>query len=122
MYVRQALGPGNGGVCLDVACGTGLRAQAVRDAGWSPVGFDISADQLRLARHRLGGVARADACFLPVRDDSVTVALGAYFHTDVEDFASVLAELVGRERRAGRRREPGSGQARAQVVHDIIGT
>ena len=102
VYVRQALGPGDGGVCLDVACGTGLRAHAVRDAGWSPVGFDISADQLRLARHRLGGVARADACFLPVRDESVTVALGAYFHTDVEDFASVVADIAHCLRPGGR--------------------
>jgi SAM-dependent methyltransferase len=102
MYVRQALGPGDGGVCLDVACGTGLRAQAVRDAGWSPVGFDISADQLRVARHRLGGVARADARFLPVRDESVTVALGAYFHTDVEDFASVVVDIARCLRPRGR--------------------
>ena len=66
--MRQTLGPGNGGVCLDVACGTGLRAPAVRDAGWSPVGFDISADQLRLARHRLAGVgARRRLLFAGVR-------------------------------------------------------
>jgi SAM-dependent methyltransferase len=102
VYVRQAIGPGDGGVCLDVACGTGLRAQPVRDAGWSPVGFDISTDQLRLARNRLGGVALADARFLPVRDESVAVALGAYFHTDVEDFASVVADIARCLRRGGR--------------------
>jgi hypothetical protein len=29
LYVRQALGPGDAGVCLDVACGTGLRTRTV---------------------------------------------------------------------------------------------
>ena len=57
-------------------------------------GFDISADQLRFARRRLGAVVRADACFLPVRDASVPVVVGMFFHTDLEDFAAVTRQVT----------------------------
>src|SRR5258708_11237064 len=70
-FVQQALGTGHGQVCIDLACGTGLCARPIADAGYRAVGFDISADQLRFARRRLDAVARADACLLPVQDESV---------------------------------------------------
>jgi hypothetical protein len=83
--------------------------------------------KLRLARHRLVGVARADACLLPVRDESVAVALGAYFHADVEDFASVVADIarclrpghktsVEKSRRRTAAVEPSRANARLQIV------
>jgi ubiquinone/menaquinone biosynthesis C-methylase UbiE len=62
-YLRQCLGAGDGEICLDVACGTGLYGRAIADAGYRAVGFDISADQLRFARRRLVAVVRADARF-----------------------------------------------------------
>jgi SAM-dependent methyltransferase len=45
---------------------------------------------------------RADARFLPVRDASVTVATGMFFHTDVEDFAAVVHEVSRCLRPGGR--------------------
>jgi SAM-dependent methyltransferase len=31
------------GTCLEIGCGTGMRAGRVRDLGWTPVGVDLSA-------------------------------------------------------------------------------
>jgi SAM-dependent methyltransferase len=101
-FLRQALGTGHGQVCIDLACGTGLCAQPIADAGYRGVGFDISADQLRFARRRLGAVARADACLLPVRDESVSVVVGMFFHTDLEDFAAAARQVARCLRRPGR--------------------
>jgi SAM-dependent methyltransferase len=83
-FLREALGTGHGQVCVDLACGTGLWAQPIAAAGYRAAGFDISADQLRFARRRLGSVARADACSLPVRAAAVPVVVGMFFHTDRE--------------------------------------
>ncbi|MEU8046174.1 methyltransferase domain-containing protein [Micromonospora echinofusca] len=78
------LGPGSGR-CLDLCCGTGLQAAELRRLGWAPVGLDLSAGQLRHARPRLP-VARADAAALPV---ACVLA-----HTDVPDYAAVVAEVA----------------------------
>ncbi|HEX3925070.1 MAG TPA: class I SAM-dependent methyltransferase [Streptosporangiaceae bacterium] len=59
------LGPGTGQVCLDVACGTGRYLPAIAAAGYRPLGLDLSADQLRVARGNGHGLARADARALP---------------------------------------------------------
>ena len=101
-FLQQALGTGNGHVCIDLACGTGLCAQAIADAGYRAVGFDISADQLRFARRRLTAVARADARLLPVQDESVSVMVGMFFHTDLEDFAAVARQVARCLRPQGR--------------------
>ena len=101
-FLQQALGTGHGQVCIDLACGTGLSAQAIADAGYRAVGFDVSADQLRFARRRLDAVARADACLLPVQDQSVPVVVGMFFHTDLEDFAAVSRQVARCLRPQGR--------------------
>jgi SAM-dependent methyltransferase len=101
-FLQEALGSGNGQVCIDLACGTGLCAQPIADAGYLSAGFDISADQLRFARRRLGAVARADACLLPVLDESVPVVAGMFFHTDLEDFAAVDRQVARCLRPGGR--------------------
>jgi SAM-dependent methyltransferase len=85
-----------------VACGTGRYARVLTEAGYRAVGFDLSADQLRFARPRLSAAVRADARFLPVRDASVAVATGMFFHTDVEDFAAVVDEVARCLRPGGR--------------------
>jgi SAM-dependent methyltransferase len=101
-FLRQSLGAGNGEICVDVACGTGLHGQAIAAAGYRAVGVDISADQLRFARGRLTAAVQADACCLPMPDRSVAVAVGMFFHTDVEDFAAVLSEVARILQPAGR--------------------
>jgi SAM-dependent methyltransferase len=101
-FLRQALGTGHGQACIDLACGTGLCAQPIADAGYRALGLDISADQLRFARRRLGVVVRADACLLPVRDESVPVVVGMFFHTDVEDFTAVGRQVARCLRPRGR--------------------
>jgi ubiquinone/menaquinone biosynthesis C-methylase UbiE len=101
-FLTECLGAGRGEICLDVACGTGRYGPVLAGAGYRTVGFDISADQLRYAQPRLGAVVRADARSLPVRDASVTLAAGMFFHTDVEDFAAVVAEVARCLRRGGR--------------------
>lgn len=101
-FLREALGTGDGQVCVDLACGTGLCARPLAEAGYRTAGFDLSADQLRFARPRLGAVARADACSLPVRDASVPVVVGMFFHTDLEDFAAVVSHVARCLRPRGR--------------------
>ncbi|MEV4466676.1 class I SAM-dependent methyltransferase [Micromonospora echinofusca] len=86
------LGPGPGR-CLDLCCGTGLQAAELRRLGWDPVGVDLSAGQLRHARPRLP-VARADAAALPVADASVPAVACVLAHTDVPDYAAVIAEAA----------------------------
>jgi ubiquinone/menaquinone biosynthesis C-methylase UbiE len=93
-FLTQALGTGHGRACIDLACGTGLCARPIADAGYRPVGFDISADQLRVARRRMGNVAQADACRLPIRNKSVSLIVGMFFHTDLEDFGAVARQVA----------------------------
>ena len=101
-FLRQALSSGHGQVCVDLACGTGLCAQPIAEAGYRSAGFDISADQLRFARRRLASVARADACLLPVRDESVPVMGGDVLPHRPGDFAAVLRQVARCLRPRGR--------------------
>jgi SAM-dependent methyltransferase len=101
-FLRERLGVGRSEICLDVACGTGLHARIVAEAGYRAVGFDISADQLRFARRRLEVAVQADARRLPLRDGAVTLALGMFFHTDVADFAAVVRDVARCLRPGGR--------------------
>ena len=96
------LGPGTGQVCLDLACGTGRYLPAIAAAGYRPLGLDLSADQLRIARGNGHGLARADARALPLPSASVAAAVSMYSHTDVEDFAAVVAEVARCLRPGGR--------------------
>ncbi len=101
-FLREWLGAGDGRICVDVACGTGRYGRILAGAGYRAVGFDVSADQLRFARRRLGAAVRADARSLPVRDASVAVAAGMFFHTDVEDFGGVVRDVARCLRPGGR--------------------
>ena len=91
-----------GAVVLDVGCGTGLYFGALRERGLKPVGVDLSADQLRFAHERESGVIRGDVTALPVRDSAVPVAVGAFIHTDVDDFSSTTIEVARVLRADGR--------------------
>jgi SAM-dependent methyltransferase len=90
--LRDLLGRGRG-TCLEVGCGTGVRAVTVRELGWTPVGVDLSAGMLRHARARLP-VVRADAERLPVRDGAVAAAVAVMVHTDMPAYPAVLAEVA----------------------------
>jgi len=84
------------GRCLDLGCGTGVHLAALADVGWSVVGVDAPADQLRVARQRAGRVAalvRGDAARLPFPARSFALVVSAFTHTDVEDFAALAGEV-----------------------------
>jgi SAM-dependent methyltransferase len=86
-------GPGS---CLDVGCGTGTHLAALAGAGWSVIGVDASADQLRVARHRPGwlgtALVQADAAGLPFAAGAMDLVVSEFTHTDVDDFAALAAE------------------------------
>jgi len=90
--LRDLLGQGSG-ICLEIGCGTGVRAALVRSLGWTPLGVDQSAGMLRHARPRLS-IARADAERLPIRDGSVPAALTVMAHTDMPAYPAVLGEAA----------------------------
>src|SRR4051812_25516302 len=43
----------DGGLVVDLACGTGIGAEILAGAGFDVLGVDISADQLAIARRRV---------------------------------------------------------------------
>src|SRR5579884_2929847 len=92
LALRELLGPGNG-ICLEVGCGTGVRAAGVRALGWTPAGVDLSAGMLRRAAGRLAAV-RADAVRLPVRSGSVPAVVAVMVHTDMPCYAGALREAA----------------------------
>lgn len=81
-------------VCLDVACGTGLHFDALRSAGYRVVGTDLSGDQLRVAATRNSRLAQADAARLPFRDGCFAAVTMTFIHSDVDDFAGVIAQAA----------------------------
>jgi ubiquinone/menaquinone biosynthesis C-methylase UbiE len=93
--IARLAGQGSGW-CLDVGCGTGVHLAALAEVGWSVVGVDASADQLRVARRRAGtavaGLVQADAARLPFPAGSCPLVVSAFTHTDVEDFTSLARE------------------------------
>ncbi len=92
--LERLLGTGPGS-CLDLCCGTGLHLATLTGLGWTVTGVDLSADQLRLARARAGDsveLVRADATALPFEDGRFDGVVSMFTHTDVDDFAAVIAE------------------------------
>jgi ubiquinone/menaquinone biosynthesis C-methylase UbiE len=82
------------GELLDVCCGTGTYAAGLAERGWSVTGVDLSEDMLRRARARGVRAIRADATSLPFEDTSFDAAISMYTHTDVDDFAGLVAEVA----------------------------
>lgn len=89
------LGPGTG-LCLDLGCGTGLYFDIIRSTGRTPIGIDLSRDQLRRARDMGRGslLARSDAAALPIMDGAVDTVTALWVSTDVDDFADVAFEAA----------------------------
>lgn len=91
--LRRLVGTGSGPV-LDVGCGTGLSGSLLGALGWTVGGVDGSADQLRVAGDRLRWRVRGDVGRLPFRTGAVAMATIVLVHTDVDDYAAVLAEVA----------------------------
>ena len=85
--LRRMLGRGSG-VCWDVACGTGVYAETIRELGWTPLGTDISSGQLRYAASVMP-VVRADATRSPIRPGGVAAVTSVLCHTDIDDYAAL---------------------------------
>jgi len=87
-------GPGR---CLDLGCGTGIAIPDLAKLGWTVVGVDISADQLRVAREQIGDLAadliEADASHLPFPSGSYDAVVSMLTHTDFDDPQAVFAEV-----------------------------
>ncbi len=94
--VRELLGqpPAQGAACLDVGSGTGLHASSIAAAGYAPIGLDLSADQLDIARTRMSALVRGDAARLPFASGSVPRVISVFTHTDMDDFSSAVAEVA----------------------------
>lgn len=93
--LRRILGRG-GGRCLDVGCGTGVFLAEAQALGWTVTGVDVSRDQLRVARDRLGDSVEllcADGTALPFVASRFDAAYATLIHTDVEDIGAVFGEM-----------------------------
>jgi SAM-dependent methyltransferase len=102
--LARLLGPAdpNDPVCADIGCGTGLHFYAVQTSGYTVIGIDLSADQLRIAASRNPHLIRADAGRLPLANSSVPAVVMTFTHTDVDDFPAVVSEAARVLRPGGR--------------------
>lgn len=104
-HLTSLLGPGSGS-CLDLGCGTGIAIPSLAKLGWKVTGVDVSEDQLRVARQRVGDSAvefkKADAAALPFPDESFDAVVSLFTHTDFDDPARVFAEVHRVLREGGR--------------------
>ena len=91
--LARLLGEGSGSL-LDVGCGTGGYAAGFAALGWIYTGIDASKDMLRRARAKGAHALHADAVELPFKDASFDAAVSIFTHTDVDDFAGVVREIV----------------------------
>jgi SAM-dependent methyltransferase len=93
MAALELLGQGPGRL-LDLGCGTGAHTVAFREVGWDVTGVDASRDMLRRARSRGLDVVQADAVALPFANGTFDAAVSLWTHTDVDDFAGLVAEAA----------------------------
>jgi len=91
--LARLLGEGSGSL-LDVGCGTGSYATGFAALGWDYTGVDLSEDMLRRAEAKGARTVRANATALPFEDASFDAAVSIFTHTDLDDFAGVVREIV----------------------------
>jgi ubiquinone/menaquinone biosynthesis C-methylase UbiE len=103
--IRELLGRGPGR-CLDLGCGTGVFVPLLDELGWTVVGVDLSEDQLRVARDRVGdlteALVQADARSLPFEDESFDSVTAALVYTDFDRYDLALVEVARVLRPGGR--------------------
>ena len=90
----DAAGFKRGDKILDVACGAGYVAAAVRDRGAEAVGVDFSTSQVRLAQQTYPGIrfAEGDAEALPFQDGEFAAVLNAFGLPHIPDAEKAAAE------------------------------
>jgi ubiquinone/menaquinone biosynthesis C-methylase UbiE len=90
--MAEFLGEGSGW-CLDVGCGTGRDLPVIATTGRRPVGLDLSANQLRLAKARCDALVQGNAEVLPFRSGIFGTVISSWVSTDVDDFAAMVREI-----------------------------
>jgi SAM-dependent methyltransferase len=96
---------GNGpGRLVEIGCGGGRLIPLLAELGWTVIGVDESADQLRVAADRADAAAlvHADATALPFDDDSFDAAVAVLVSTDVEPWETAVHEAARVLRPSGR--------------------
>jgi SAM-dependent methyltransferase len=88
--LKRLLGVGQGFV-LDVGCSAGRIAALVRGLGYTPLGVDLSLDQLRLAVRRLP-VVQGSAIALPFRDACLPLVCMVFMVGALEKFEASVRE------------------------------
>jgi demethylmenaquinone methyltransferase/2-methoxy-6-polyprenyl-1,4-benzoquinol methylase len=97
----ESLGLPSGSRVLDLACGTGDLARDAREAGFAPVGVDISAGMLEAATAP-GPLVRGDGAALPFAPGSFDGVVCGFALRNFVALGDVFAQ-VGRVLRAGGR-------------------
>lgn len=92
--VLRANLPAGAGPCLDIGSGTGRDLEIIEAFGWTPVGIELSADQLRLARGRATRLVQGDAENLPFQPNVFPMVVSSWTSTDVEHFDRMLTETT----------------------------
>lgn len=92
--VLRALGNIEGAVAIDVGCGTGRLTGILAAAGARIIGVDSEPAMLDIARHRVDLLVSADALVLPIRDNSVDIALAVTVLEFIADPPAAMAELA----------------------------
>jgi SAM-dependent methyltransferase len=101
--VLRAMRPVQGTAVIDVGTGTGRLAAQLPAAGIDLVAIDRERAMLTLARKRIGAsLVAADVLALPVRDQSVDIALAVTVLEFVADASIAMAELARVVRPGGR--------------------